>query len=341
MKADAELDIKLTKDMRKAASTLTAREARYLVDSYYQMQGERKRAGNQISSLTKSGEPHATLEWLSTNSGALEKQIAGALSAYAESQHMGQWSMSIRGIGPIIAAGLLAHLRIDHWSCAAAKESMETKPCNPDAPCSPECHMVRNETVGHWWRFAGLDPSSKWDKGGKRPWNTALKTLCFNLGECFIRAGRGPDNPYAELYYQRKEYEQRKNEAGEYKELALQIAKDRPTHAQAKTYKAGKLPDGHIHSRCRRYMVKQFLSDYFMEAYRFETGKEAPLPYPISILGHAHLRTPAIAIAAEAKREPVVTKRKKKNLSHDAGEDQRYSASQAISENRMACASHP
>ena len=62
---------------------------------------------------------------------------------------------------------------------------------------------------------------------------------------------------------------------------------------EIKTYKAGKLPDGHIHSRCKRYAVKQFIADWWAEAYRDHFKKEPPLPYPIAILGHAHLRKAA------------------------------------------------
>ena len=39
-------------------------EARYLVDAYYQIQGNRKAFGNQISSLVKAREPHGVLQWL-------------------------------------------------------------------------------------------------------------------------------------------------------------------------------------------------------------------------------------------------------------------------------------
>lgn len=56
---------------------------------------------------------------------------------------------SIHGIGPVISAGLLAHIDIH-----------------------------RAVTVGHIWRFAGLDPSVKWLKKTKRPWNAGLKVLC-------------------------------------------------------------------------------------------------------------------------------------------------------------------
>lgn len=242
---------------------MTRNEARYLLSQYLTMQDNRKAADQKALKMEEraKGEPHAVLQWVSDNALALEKQILGALKAFAESQHMGRWAMDIYGIGPVVAAGLLAHVDIE------------------------KC-----PTVGHLWAFMGYDPSKKWEKGGKRPHNAALKQIGYYAGECFVKCSK---SPYRALYDSRKEYEQGKNERGEYAELAAKVATDRPTHAQIKTYKAGKLPDGHIHSRCKRYAVKQFIADWWAEAYRDHFKKEPPLPYPIAILGHAHLRKAA------------------------------------------------
>lgn len=257
---DQEALVKLSKDMKKAASTMTRNEARYLLSQYITMQDNRKAADQKAGKMEErnEGEPHAVLGWLSDNALALEKQILSALKAFAASQPMGQWAMAIDGIGPVVAAGLLAHIEMD------------------------KC-----PTVGHIWAFMGYDPTKKWEKGQKRPHNAALKQIGYYAGECFVKCSK---SPYRKVYDDRKAYEQAKNEAGAYAERAAQVAKDRPTHAQVKTYKAGKLPDGHIHSRCKRYAVKQFIADWWSEAYRQHFKKEPPLPYPIAILGHAHLR---------------------------------------------------
>lgn len=242
---------------------MTRNEARYLLGQYITMQDNRKAADQKAAKMEErnKGEPHAVLGWISDNSLALEKQILGALEAFAESQPMGQWALAIDGIGPVVAAGLLAHIDIE------------------------KC-----PTVGHVWAFMGYDPSKKWEKGQKRPHNAALKQIGYYAGESFVKCSK---SPYRKLYDDRKAYEQAKNEKGEYAELAASVVKARPTHAQIKTYKAGKLPDGHIHSRCKRYAVKQFIADWWSEAYRKHFKTEPPLPYPIAILGHAHLRKAA------------------------------------------------
>src|SRR5258705_7884994 len=149
---------KLRKDVRAAAADLQDEEVRYLVDAYYIMQDDRKRARNQERAYTKAqdGEvekPSGILSWLAGNSERLEDEIKTVLDVYSENHPIGLWMKANIGIGPVIAAGLLAHI------------SVEETP-----------------TVGHIWRFAGLDPTQKWEKGKKRPWNAALRTLCWKVG---------------------------------------------------------------------------------------------------------------------------------------------------------------
>ena len=144
---------RLRKDLRQAALTLTPDEVRFLVQAYYIMQEDRKRTANQTRALTDADKPHDVLAWLWEQNDTLEKDIKVALASYADSQPISQWAQTITGIGPVISAGLAAHIDI-----------------------------TKAPTVGHIWRFAGLDPTDEWEKGEKRPWNAALKTLCWKIG---------------------------------------------------------------------------------------------------------------------------------------------------------------
>ncbi len=103
---------RLTRDVKRAAKTLSPDEARFLVDTYYAMQGNRIRAANQVRALTASGEPHETLSWLTNNAEVLERDIKSALDSYSSASPVGTWAKSICGIGPVISAGLLAHIDI-------------------------------------------------------------------------------------------------------------------------------------------------------------------------------------------------------------------------------------
>ena len=254
---------KLNKDLKTAAKILSDQEARYLVDTYYQMQDFRKATANQVRVMKESNEPHMVLGWFLWSSETLESELKKALGYYVKNHPIGQWLNQISGIGPVIAAGLLAHIDI-----------------------------TKAPTVGHIWSFAGLDPKRKWEKGQKRPWNAELKTLCWKIGQSFVKVCNKENDIYGKLYKERKAYEQAKNEAMEYKEQAeyrLAHCNFKKTTEAYKWYVIGKLPPGHIQQRAERYAVKIFLSHLHQYWYEKHYGVPAPQPFAIAILGHAHI----------------------------------------------------
>jgi Transposase IS116/IS110/IS902 family len=255
---------RLTRDLASAASTMTDEEARYLVDAYYQMQENRKRSANQERAMEE--EPHAVLGWLTEQSDTLEAQIKRALDKYSDGKLIGRWAKSVHGIGPVIAAGLMAHV-----------------------------DPARNETVGHIWRFAGLDPTVEWKKGEKRPWNASLKVLCWKIGQSFMKFAASEDCVYGHVYRKRKEYEIARNDRGDNAEKAAEILKRRNFGKSTEAYKhliAGHLPPAQIDARARRYAVKLFLSHYHHIGYFIAKGELPPLPYAIAFLQHAHMIEP-------------------------------------------------
>jgi hypothetical protein len=250
----------LTRDLVKSARTLSDAEARYLVDYYYICQEDRKRASNQTRALSETEEPNALVGWLADQSATLENQIKRALDAYTDAHPVGEWMKSIYGVGPVISAGILAHIDIKK------------------AP-----------TAGHIWRYAGLDPTQKWEKGQKRPWNSELKTLCWKTGQSFMKFSGQEQCFYGQIYRERKAYEITRNEAGGNSETAAALLPkfDKTTEAH-KHLSAGKLPPAQIDARARRYAVKLFLSHLHEVWYVKEFGTNPPLPYPIAMGGHAH-----------------------------------------------------
>ena len=261
---------KLTKDLAKAAITLSKNEVRFLVDYYYQIQEYRKTAASQVLALSESGEPNELVKFLFENSAALETQIKRALDKYTANNAIGIWAREITGIGPVFAAGLIAHIDIEK------------------AP-----------TAGHIWSYAGLNPEQVWEKGKKRPWNASLKTLCWKIGESFVKVSNNPKDVYGKLYQRRKAQEEEKNERLEFKDQAEKkiemIKKNKvswgsfqKTVSYIDSYSKGKLSPDHIHSRAKRYAVKMFLSHLHAEMYRDHFHVEPPKPFAIEILGHAH-----------------------------------------------------
>ncbi len=252
---------RLSMDLRRAARTLSEEEARFLVDSYYARQDDRIRAKNQVRASGESGEPHTVITALADQSDTIEQNIKLALDQYSASHDLGIWARSIVGIGPVIAAGLLAHIDISK------------------AP-----------TVGHIWRFAGLDPSVSWNKGQKRPWNAKLKVLCWKAGESFKKFSGRDDCFYGKIYRERKAYEVERNVSGGNAETAAATL-EKKKFSDKKTkeiYEAGRLPDGRIDLRATRYAVKLFLAHYHEVGYEQLHGTPPPLPYPIAHLSHAH-----------------------------------------------------
>jgi len=304
----ADLQVPLTplpRDLRKASSSLGRDEARFLVDLFYAMQDERIGLKNQARALQSVEEPHDTVAFFGEQFQALEGQIKASLDAYSAADPLGQWARAQIGIGPIIAAGLLAHIDLS----------------NPE-----------DNTVGKIWRFAGLDPTVKWEKGQKRPFNAKLKVLCWKIGESFVKFSGNEKCFYGKLYRQRKEYEVNRNEAVWHVEgsavhsthgngdhyvirdgetlscfdinglwfaggnakwaaetLRTRKIKDAETLA---VYRQGKLPAGRIDQRSRRWAVKLFLSHYFMVGYEMQHGVKPPLPFAVSHMLHKDLIPP-------------------------------------------------
>jgi hypothetical protein len=257
---------RLTRDLAKAAITLSPHEARFLVDAYYLMQHNRISAAHQMRTLDKGNEPHEVIDWFAVQSEMLENQVKRALDKWTDSQPVSIWAKSICGIGPVIAAGLLAHIDI-----------------------------TRCETAGHIWSFAGLNPEMVWEKKTKRPYNASLKALCaFKLGESFVKVQANDNDIYGRVFAMRKKQELEFNDNLKFKALAEErVAVVGKTTDAYKAYSVGKLPPAHLHARARRYAVKLFLAHYHMVAY-FEHHKVLPpFPYAFSHLeGHIHFIAP-------------------------------------------------
>lgn len=189
---------RLTRDLRSAALNLGDHEARFLVDQYYQLQRDRIRSSHQVRTLRKEGEPNEIIDWFTYNAEVFENQMAIALDGYSTSKPIGVWARGIVGIGPIIVAGLLANVDI-----------------------------TRAPTVGHIWRFAGLDPTVKWLPKTKRPWNGSLKRLCWLVGESFTKFQNHPDDIYGQVYKARKAFEIHNNDAGTYSPQAVRALEEK------------------------------------------------------------------------------------------------------------------
>ena len=121
--------------LRDIAKSMNAKEARWVVDYYYSVQDYRIQAEGQARSVEQMFDeaPSLLAEELGARRKETETLIRYSIQKYEEGALPGRWALSITGIGPVIAAGLLAHIDIR-----------------------------KSPTAGHIWRFAGLDPSVTW-----------------------------------------------------------------------------------------------------------------------------------------------------------------------------------
>lgn len=242
------------------AHNLSDAEARFLTTDYYAMQEARKRADMQLRHLgDRANEANAPLlQYTAECNAEIEQVLLRALERYAMASPIGRWILKQHGFGPVLAAGFMAHL-----------SNIEAAP-----------------TVGHWWRFAGQDPSCKWEKGEKRPYNAQLKQLVYHAGECIKRTWKSPDSFYGPIYAERKAYVVAKNDRGDNAERAKTF---RTASADVrKTLAKGKLPDGNLDRQACNQTVKIFLSHLHAVMYWSRFGKAPPKPFAIAILGHAH-----------------------------------------------------
>jgi hypothetical protein len=296
-----DLILMLSKDLKAAAQTMGRQEIRYLVDTYYQVQDYRKASGNQQIALRRSDEPNALLSWVGQQFEGVEGTIKKALDYYTqlEPTGVGQWMRQVHGIGPVIAAGMMAHIDI-----------------------------TKANTPSKIYRFAGLDPTSIWLKGEKRPWNARLKVLCYYAGESFVKTSSSDKSFYGPLYRKRKAHEWNLNLEGSYALQAEGILANRNYRDTTDAYqwytgafavppgcvytgdsafpffyngekqvllpkaeeigRPGQrmLPPAHIQARAKRQVVKLFISHLHEVMYHLIMGEPQPEPYPIAILGH-------------------------------------------------------
>jgi hypothetical protein len=254
-----ESTLRMSRDLVRAAAHMTHTEARFLVDRYYAIQEMRKRADNQASAM--SAEPHSVIVWLAGQSTVLEGQVKRALTSYTDHQDVGKWMKSIVGIGPVISAGLIAHLDI-----------------------------VRAPTVGHFYSFAGIAGADQtpWEKHTKRPFNADLKELCWKIGQSFMKFSGRDDCYYGHKYRRSKARYAEKNAAGDYAAQAAERLETQHISKSTDLYShlaCGRLPPAQIDARARRFAVKYFLSHAHLVMYWHHHHELPRMPYP-----HEHQR---------------------------------------------------
>lgn len=300
----------LDKDIRSAARELSPGDIRVLVDHYYALQDLRLQVEGKTRAVVQERDEGSAfvVQTMLVRQRKLEDTVKGALASWvsAESERHPDgptaWAFSQRGIGPVLATALAAYLpgieRLSDGEPGADRASEETgwertRMKTKDGEIIEGWKRPRSvpPTVGHWWRFAGLDPTLAWGKGEKRPWNADLKVLCYKIGESFVKVSGQENAFYGQLYAERKAFEVEKDLRGDNAESAAKCLANGKRYAagQKAVYESGHLPQIQLHRRATRWVAKIFLAHYHEVAYFAEHRKPSPNPYVLDhVPGHAH-----------------------------------------------------
>lgn len=291
-----------------------------LVDLYYQLQDNRKRSREQIRSIEQGRDGGkssnaSVMNWVLLNQSIIEKQIPPIMKEVCENDEVGRWLLQIKGIGPVLAAGLLAYFNVEgkqYSNCFISYAGLNDH--NRPWLGKEKSKQIIDEIMGDrkkvteddlakiaaktQWSIEYLQKACYDEKKGKVilnrtklqnacakiPYNKSLKTLMWKVAQSFIyQSSNG--SYYGQLYLQRKAYEIKRNDEGynkEYAEQHISTLKDKSTETY-KAYSEGMIPDSQITARARRWVEQLFLSHLFDEMYRVHNDALPPIPY---ILAH-------------------------------------------------------
>lgn len=248
---------------------LKNRELRILVETFYDMQKLRIAMSNRIYAYDKVGlleyiDPEPALGKLKEAEKELEQEI---ISVVTNHPLWGAWFKAVKGIGPIMAAGIIA------W----------------------RDDINKADTISAFWKYHGLAPSqSKRRKGEKLDYNPKAKTHIWKVGMQLLKAkGR-----YSDIYYAAKaKYEKREDIREKHENIVEYVTRKDKRAAKYEAEGGMKSYKLHIHYMALRKMCKQFLADTWIMWRRVE-GLPITEPYIFSEsakqkgIAHEHYELP-------------------------------------------------
>ena len=296
-----------SQEIRETHETVAIPRLRFLIESKYDLQKLRIMTGHRI---LKYGETVAMVEIKGVGQTSLfaqlqaleygvDKEVKGELANHPVAY---EYLRRVKGIGPILAAGLIAWIQDPGrfrtisklWSYAGLGVITRCAEC--DKRAFTDSSLQRQWVEKMTDRLVEISKLRKKEKplskgkaqekvlkqlcGCKTPrviltapkrktgelaeWNTALKTHMWKIADSFIKS----KSPYRRLYDERKKYEQ--------------------TRAETQGFKLTKLQ---AHRRASRYMVKRFLAHLWIKWRQIE-GLPVTQPYIQEKLGHTDIDTP-------------------------------------------------
>jgi len=227
-----------------------------------------------------------------------------------------RWLLSLYGIGPVIASGLVSHIDIEKtpnagslWSFAGlvatirwvgreeadkwVREHARDVDSIDDLLILAAAHfhkkpdiLLRDATMDFKTREARpLTTQSLAASISRRPWNPALKRLSWIAADCQKKFSTSPKaSLYSKLYRDYKVRAIEKNLSGGFKELAAQTLLTRNIRDQKtlEIYQKGELPPGRVDAWALRACVKILLAHTHAVLWECHFQTPAPIPYIIA-----------------------------------------------------------
>ena len=256
-------------------------ELRFLVDQYYQSQTFRIAADGQIRSILQEydtsdeGKIPSALQWVAENARNQEKQVQNMLDLYTENSAIGRWLKANIGIGPTLAAGLIAYFDISktkhvnqfhsyaglndnnvpwlgkekgHKILIQAFENCGIDPAKIKKKSHIKDEVLVQVSLLTNRNIASIIRNSKNEEGyidreslekylSLPPYNRNLKVLCYKIGESFVKVSGKEESLYGKLYKERKLQEMVKNEKLEFADQAKKVLAEKNYSKNTDAYK--------------------------------------------------------------------------------------------------------
>src|SRR4030095_2974554 len=207
------------KDFKESAKVIPTRQVKYLVGMYYTAQKMRIAVESKLRSLDEV--PNAVLVTFLDMFEEVEKDLQSALDVYTANSEVGASFRRIKGVGPVLTAGWLAHVNV-HIATNAAKIMS----------------------------FGGYNPNMVWNKGEKRPYNADFKLVLSKMGRAFVFLSNR-NSFFGQKYNENKKLIQKRNEAGLFAERCAHLLKTRNYKKETSAYRhcsQGLYPPAHVNA---------------------------------------------------------------------------------------------
>ena len=294
-----------------------------MVKLFYDTQRCRKNAANVVRDAKKNESEELIVNAFMADAldyAKIEKNISNQLKALCNSSEVGRWLLSIKGIGPVLAAGLIAYFDVTRakyatnfisyaglndnnrpWLGAEKSRKILDEILNGRKEITDD-DVIQYATRTQWKYNYLLEKAynqntGKWSKtelvkaASRIPYNAQLKTLVWKVGKSFEWVKNKPDSLYGKILNERLIYENWMNDHGKYVEQAKANITNKNIGKETETYKfnsEGKLSPSHINARALRYTTKIFISHLFEEMYRVENDEIPPRYYALEHLEGQH-----------------------------------------------------